>query len=145
MCLVGLGVCENAFFKISSCLALMVVLGPLRLLPPLPSSNSGQPPGPTALRFFSSETCKGKVFSYVHFFLPFEQLRGDGTQSVVDHRREESSYQLGDRDNGQSFAAEGEGEETTTAIDGNGVRLTSFGIIVVFPVAARPLVRSASA
>jgi len=39
MCLVGLGVCENAVFSISSCFALMVVLGPRRFDPELPSSG----------------------------------------------------------------------------------------------------------
>ena len=37
MCLVGLGVWLNAVFRISSCLALIVVLGP-RLLPPVTES-----------------------------------------------------------------------------------------------------------
>lgn len=39
MCLVGLGVCENAVFSISSCLALIVVLGPRLFDPELPSSG----------------------------------------------------------------------------------------------------------
>lgn len=39
ICRVGFGVCEKADFSISSCFALMVVLGPLRLEPPLPSSG----------------------------------------------------------------------------------------------------------
>lgn len=39
MCLVGLGVCEKAVLSISSCLALMVVLGPRLLDPELPSSG----------------------------------------------------------------------------------------------------------
>lgn len=39
MCLVGFGVCEKADFKISSCFALIVVLGPRRLDPPFPSSG----------------------------------------------------------------------------------------------------------
>jgi hypothetical protein len=33
MCRVGFGVCENAVFRISSCLALIVVLGPRRFEP----------------------------------------------------------------------------------------------------------------
>lgn len=41
MCLVGFGVCENAVFNISSCLAFIVVRGPRRLELELPS-----PPGP---------------------------------------------------------------------------------------------------
>lgn len=39
MCLVGLGVWLNAFFSISSCLAFIVVLGPLRFDPLPPSSG----------------------------------------------------------------------------------------------------------
>lgn len=39
MCRVGLGVCEKAVFSISSCLALIVVLGPRLLDPELPSSG----------------------------------------------------------------------------------------------------------
>lgn len=39
MCLVGFGVCEKAFFNISNCLALIVVLGPLLLDPEFPSSG----------------------------------------------------------------------------------------------------------
>lgn len=39
MCLVGLGVCENAVFNISNCLALIVVRGPLRFEPALLSSG----------------------------------------------------------------------------------------------------------
>lgn len=38
MCLVGLGVCEKAVFKISNCLAFIVVLGPL-LFEPAPLSS----------------------------------------------------------------------------------------------------------
>ena len=34
ICLVGLGVFEKAVLRISSCLALIVVLGPLLLVPP---------------------------------------------------------------------------------------------------------------
>ena len=34
ICLVGLGVAANAAFKVSSCFALIVVRGPLRLVPP---------------------------------------------------------------------------------------------------------------
>ena len=40
MCLVGFGVCENAVLSTSSCFALIVVRGPLRLLLPLRSSGS---------------------------------------------------------------------------------------------------------
>lgn len=39
MCLVGLGVCENAVFSISNCFALIVVLGPRLFEPELPSSG----------------------------------------------------------------------------------------------------------
>lgn len=39
ICRVGFGVCANAVFKISSCLALIVVRGPRRLLPTLLSSG----------------------------------------------------------------------------------------------------------
>ena len=38
MCRVGLGVWLKAVLSTSSCLALIVVLGPLRLVPPGPSS-----------------------------------------------------------------------------------------------------------
>lgn len=39
MCLVGLGVCEKAVLRISSCLALIVVRGPLRFEPTAPSPS----------------------------------------------------------------------------------------------------------
>lgn len=39
ICLVGLGVCEKAVFRISNCFALMVVLGPRLFEPPFPSSG----------------------------------------------------------------------------------------------------------
>jgi hypothetical protein len=39
MCLVGFGVWENAVFRISSCLALIVVRGPRLFDPELPSSG----------------------------------------------------------------------------------------------------------
>lgn len=39
MCLVGFGVCEKAVFRISSCLALIVVRGPRLFDPELPSSG----------------------------------------------------------------------------------------------------------
>lgn len=39
ICLVGFGVCEKAFLRISSCLAFIVVLGPLLFDPELPSSG----------------------------------------------------------------------------------------------------------
>jgi len=39
ICRVGLGVCAKAFFKISNCLALIVVRGPRRLDPAPPSSG----------------------------------------------------------------------------------------------------------
>jgi hypothetical protein len=61
MCLVGFGVCEKAVFRISNCLALMVVRGPLRLEPEFPSSGdlfsvcesrvSGSPSSEPAMRY----------------------------------------------------------------------------------------------
>lgn len=51
MCLVGLGVCENAVLRISSCLALIVVRGPRRLDPALPSPLP--PPTPPSGLLFS--------------------------------------------------------------------------------------------
>ena len=50
MCLVGLGVCENAVFRISNCFALIVVRGP-RLLDPPPPSPLPPPAPPSGLLF----------------------------------------------------------------------------------------------
>lgn len=50
ICLVGLGVDEKAFFNISNCLALMVVLGP-RLFDPAPPSPLPPPAPPSGLLF----------------------------------------------------------------------------------------------
>ena len=63
MCLVGLGVWLNAVLSTSSCLALMVVLGPLLLLAPVPSSMSlpgpPPPPPPPPQRFLFSDSSEG--------------------------------------------------------------------------------------
>lgn len=51
MCLVGFGVDEKAVFRISSCFAFMVVLGPRRFEPALPSPLP--PPAPPSGLLFS--------------------------------------------------------------------------------------------
>lgn len=62
MCLVGLGVCENAVFKISNCFAFIVVRGPRRFDPELPSSGllfsvwESRVSGSPSREFWSSES-----------------------------------------------------------------------------------------
>ena len=86
MCRVGLGVCEKAFFKISNCLALMVVRGPRRLDPAPPSSGDLDSDG-LSLRLSPSPSPSTEPATFEFLFFFFQIV-----QTVTKHSKERNHF-----------------------------------------------------
>lgn len=71
ICRVGFGVAANAAFSVSSCLALIVVRGPRRFWPPLPSSAAAAVPesGPEPPESGLLSPAKSVIWSWLTFGL----------------------------------------------------------------------------